>query len=111
MKVLLGAVFLIMMLLTCISIYRTGEIEGRLAKTVTSFLRMMLLLLGVNAFLVISTSYFLSTVALNAYYACIDWTLICLLHFMEEYTQTFRENQRAKSIIYGAALADTLVMA
>ena len=85
--------------------------KGRLAKTVTSFLRMMLLLLGVNAFLVISTSYFLSTVALNAYYACIDWTLICLLHFMEEYTQTFRENQRAKSIIYVAALADTLVMA
>lgn len=102
---------MLMMLMTCISIYRTGEMEGRLAKTVTSFLRMILVLLAVNAFLVVSTNYFLSNVALNAYYACIDWTLICLLHFMEEYTQTFRENQTAKNMIYGAALADTLVLA
>lgn len=111
MKMVLGAIFLLMMGLICICIRQTGKIEGRLAKTVSSFLSMVLVLLAVNAVAFFSTSYFVTSVALNAYYACIDWTLICMLHFIGEYTQVFRDSQAARNIIYGAAVVDSLMMA
>lgn len=111
MKMMLGTVFLLMMVLMCICIRQTGKIEGRLAKTVSSFLSMVLVLLTVNAVSVLSTSYFVTSVAINAYYACIDWTLICMLHFIGEYTQIFRGGHAVRNIVYGAAVADSLMMA
>lgn len=110
MKMLFGIIFLIMMVLMCICIHQTGKIEGRLARTVSSFLSMVLVLLTVNAVAVLSTSYFVTSVALNAYCVCIDWTLICMLHYTREYTQVFRDSHIAGNMIYGAAVVDTLMM-
>lgn len=111
MKLILGAVFLFMIVLMCICVYQAGKAEGRLAKTVSSFLLMVLLLITVNAVSVISTSYYVSSIALSAYYACVDWSLICMLHFIEEYTQVFNGRQPVRNIYYGAVIADTLMMA
>lgn len=110
MKLTLGAVFLLMMGLVCICIHQTGKVEGRLAKTILTFLRMVLVLLVVNAVAVLSTSYFVTSVAVNVSYACVDWTLICMLHYIGEYTQTFRDSPTARLVIYGVAAADTLMM-
>ncbi|MDE6926852.1 MAG: diguanylate cyclase, partial [Acetatifactor sp.] len=110
MKMALGIVFLLMMAFMCICIYQTRRIEGRLAKTVSSFLSMVLALLTVNAVSVLSTSYFVTSIALNAYCVCIDWTLICMLYYTREYTRIFRGSHTVRNMIYGAAVADTLMM-
>ncbi|MCM1541209.1 MAG: EAL domain-containing protein [Blautia sp.] len=110
MKFMLDAIFLLMMGLMCLCIRQTGKTEGRLAKAVSLFLCMVLALLMVNGAAVLSTNYFVASVAINAYYACIDWTLICMLHYIGEYTQVFRDSPAAKGIVYVAAAADTLMM-
>lgn len=111
MRILLGIIFLLMIVLMCLCIYQTQKIENRLARVIALFLRMALVTLTVNAVSVISTSYFVSVVAVNAYSACVDWTLICMLGFAEEYTQIFKGNRIAKIIIYSGAVADSLILA
>lgn len=111
MRVALGIVFLIMIALMCVCIYQTRKMEGRLAQKVNSFLIMSLITLTVNAVSFISTNYYVLLVAVSAYLVCIDWTLLYLTYYVEEYTQTFRLNRFVKGILYAGILADILILA
>lgn len=110
MRIALGIVFLIMIALMCVCIYWTGKVEGRLAKKINFFLIMSLVTLAVNAVAFISTNYYVSLVAVNAYLICIDWTLVHMLHYVEEYTQIFRLNRFVKGIIYLGIIADSIIL-
>ena len=110
MRIALGIVFLIMIVLMYICIYQTKKMDGRLAKKVSAFLVMSLLTLTVNAVSFISANYYVSLVAVNAYMACIDWTLIHMFHYVEEYTGTFKINRFVKCALYAGIIIDTLIL-
>ena len=111
MRIIFGIVFLTMIVLMCVSIYQTKKMEGRLAQKVNSFLVMSLITLAVNAVSFISTNYYVSLVAVNVYLACIDWTLLRMLQYVEEYTGTFKLNRFVKGVLYAGIVIDTLILA
>ncbi len=111
MKIVLGIIFLFMTVVMCVCIHLAGRAEGRLAKTVSAFLGMILATLIVYAVSSLSTNRLVAGIMLNAYYACIDWALVCMLRYIREYTQTFRSSQTTRAIVCGAALADSLLLA
>ena len=110
MRIALGIVFLIMIVLMCVCISQIRKMEGRLAKKINSFLVMSLVTLAVNAVSFISTNYYMSLVVVNVYLVCLDWTLIHMLYYVEEYTQTIRINRFGKGIIYAGVIVDSLIM-
>lgn len=107
----MAVIFFSMLVLMAVCIYKTKKVEGELARAIELFLGVASVTVLVNAVAVLTTNHFVASVALNAYYACLDWALICMLHFVQKYTRLFEQNVIVRNITIGVAVIDTLMQA
>lgn len=74
-------------------IRKAKKCESELAAGIVRLLRVGFCALVAQALFVVSTKEALAYLSLGCYYACIDWLVIVLLLYVEEYTGAFHSKK------------------
>lgn len=107
MKVFFVIILTVMELLIIFNIIKARKCEGRVAKVIVRLLSIALFTIITQICLMVTNNKMIALIAQGLYFLSIDWILICMLHFVQLYTEQFEENNIAKKLCYGIAALDT----
>ena len=91
----------------CLS-YRKIKTIGSLAKVVCTLLGVALVVTLCVKIIMLNPSYKPALFVQGVYFACFDWMLICLMEFLELFTNSFKGNKYFKVGVYIFAIGESV---